>query len=42
MLGQVTSTPPRSPVIGSTDGIVVMGFLIVCIIIPPAISKKKN
>jgi hypothetical protein len=44
MRAQVTSTPDTEDhsVIGSTDGIVVMGFLIVCIIITPLLFRRKR
>ena len=44
MRAQVTSTPGTEDhsVIGSTDGIVVMGFLIVCIIITPLLFRRKK
>jgi len=41
---QVTSTPDAEDhsVIGSTDGIVLMGFLIVCIIITPLLFRRRT
>jgi len=41
---QVTTTPPDGDqtVAGSTDGIVVMGFIIVGIILAPLIFRRKR
>jgi hypothetical protein len=41
---RATSTPETKDhsVIGSTDGIVLMGFVIVCIIITPLIFRRKK
>lgn len=42
---QITSTPPNqegTSVIGSTDGIAIMGFVIVAIIVTPLIFRKKK
>jgi len=42
--GQVTATPGAADnsVIGSTDGIVLMGFLIVAIVIAPVLIRRKR
>ena len=44
MQAQVTATPGSEDhsEIGSTGGIVVMGFLIVCIIITPLLLRRKK